>query len=165
VLTTLRPLSISVNESDASVWVDAGVKTSDLLQYLSQHVTPQAPSGWSLGAFPWFVYQSVGGAVATGTHGSNLGPHKSMSNQVGWQCGSRGRRHQRCCAECSNALMLSACLAATDVEALPCVCAHGAVCQVLALDVALANGTRRTFTPEADPFLFKVGVTRLATHH
>jgi hypothetical protein len=28
------------------------------------------------------VSQSVAGAVSTGTHGSNLGPHKSMSHQV-----------------------------------------------------------------------------------
>jgi len=28
------------------------------------------------------VLQSIGGAVSTGTHGSNLGPHKSVSNQV-----------------------------------------------------------------------------------
>jgi hypothetical protein len=31
-LTTMRPLAIDVNETDASVWVDAAVITADLLQ-------------------------------------------------------------------------------------------------------------------------------------
>ncbi|WIA37270.1 hypothetical protein OEZ86_014213 [Tetradesmus obliquus] len=114
-MSTIRPLNISVNESDQSVWVDAGVKTIDLLTFLRHHVTPKAPAGYTLAAFPWFVYQSVAGAVATGTHGSSM-EHNSMSNQV------------------------------------------------LALDVILANGTRRTFTNETDPFLmraFRVSIGKL----
>eukprot|EP00879_Flechtneria_rotunda_P027130 GHRR01029003.1.p1 GENE.GHRR01029003.1~~GHRR01029003.1.p1 ORF type:complete len:256 (+),score=58.73 GHRR01029003.1:545-1312(+) len=107
VMTTIRPLNISVDEASESVWVDAGVITMDLLEYLSNYVTPAAPAGWTLGAFPWFVYQSIGGAVATETHGSSL-THKSLSNQV------------------------------------------------LALDVVLANGTRRVFANETDPFLMRV---------
>jgi FAD/FMN-containing dehydrogenase len=57
------------------------VKTIDLLTFLRHYVTPAAPAGYTLGAFPWFVYQSVAGAVATGTHGSSM-EHNSMSNQV-----------------------------------------------------------------------------------
>lgn len=56
-MTTLRPMNISVNESEPSVWVDAGVKVMDLLDYLGNYVTPAAPAGYTLGAFPWFVYQ------------------------------------------------------------------------------------------------------------
>jgi hypothetical protein len=56
-MTSIRPLNISVNETEASVWVDAGVKVIDLLQYLANYVTPEAPAGYTLGAFPWFVYQ------------------------------------------------------------------------------------------------------------
>eukprot|EP00879_Flechtneria_rotunda_P014556 GHRR01015211.1.p1 GENE.GHRR01015211.1~~GHRR01015211.1.p1 ORF type:complete len:664 (+),score=177.73 GHRR01015211.1:545-2536(+) len=115
VMTTIRPLNISVDEASESVWVDAGVITMDLLEYLSNYVTPAAPAGWTLGAFPWFVYQSIGGAVATETHGSSL-THKSLSNQV------------------------------------------------LALDVVLANGTRRVFANETDPFLmraFRVSLGKL----
>jgi hypothetical protein len=56
-MTTLRPLNITVNESEPSVWVDSGVKVIDLLDYLANYVTPAAPSGYTLGAFPWFVYQ------------------------------------------------------------------------------------------------------------
>ena len=41
-----------------------------------------APSaGYTLPAFPWFVDQTIGGAVATATHGSSL-RHGSLSSQV-----------------------------------------------------------------------------------
>jgi hypothetical protein len=52
-LTTIRPLTISVNESDQSVTVDAGVLVMDLLTYLSNHVTAKAPAGYTLPALPW----------------------------------------------------------------------------------------------------------------
>jgi FAD/FMN-containing dehydrogenase len=107
VLSTIRPLNIEVNETEGSVWVDSGVITQDLLSYLGSYVTRDAPAGYTLPAFPWFVYQTIGGAVATGTHGSSL-QWSSLSNQV------------------------------------------------LGLDVVLANGTRRVFTNETDPFLMKV---------
>ncbi|KAG2493001.1 hypothetical protein HYH03_008665 [Edaphochlamys debaryana] len=81
VMETLRPLVIAVNESERSVTVDAGVRTIDLLRFLAAYVTPSAPSGWTLPAFPWFVFQTLGGAVSTGTHGSSL-HHKSLSSQV-----------------------------------------------------------------------------------
>lgn len=56
-LRTIRPLTIAVNETEQSVWVDAGVIIADLLAYLASYVTPAAPSGYTLPAFPWFVYQ------------------------------------------------------------------------------------------------------------
>jgi hypothetical protein len=56
-MRTIRPLNISVNETEGSVWVDAGVITADLLVYLANYVTPDAPAGYTLPAFPWFVYQ------------------------------------------------------------------------------------------------------------
>ncbi|GBF99231.1 L-gulonolactone oxidase [Raphidocelis subcapitata] len=80
-LTTLRPLAIEVNASDSSVWVDAAVITADLLQFLADFVTEDAPAGWTLPAFPWFVFQTVGGAVATGSHGSSLAAGSLSSRQ------------------------------------------------------------------------------------
>lgn len=47
----------------------------------------------------------------------------------------------------------------TAVEALIESCV-AAIFQVLALDVILANGTRRVFTNETDPFLMKVGASQ-----
>lgn len=94
-MTTLRPLNITVDESDPSVWVDAGVKVIDLLQFLANYVTPAAPSGYTLGAFPWFVYQ----ASARGQLSAREG---AASTCAGWQ--SAGVRqstthlqHNRCC--------------------------------------------------------------------
>ncbi|GLC54135.1 hypothetical protein PLESTB_000827700 [Pleodorina starrii] len=81
VMQTLRPLLIQVNETEESVTVDAGVRTIDLLRYLAAYVTPSSPTGWTLPAFPWFVFQTLGGAVATNTHGSSL-QHSSLSSQV-----------------------------------------------------------------------------------
>ncbi|KAL6752479.1 hypothetical protein V8C86DRAFT_2752850 [Haematococcus lacustris] len=81
VTTAIRPLAIRVLEEEEAVVVDAGVITIDLLNYLANYVTARAPTGWTLPAFPWYVYQTVGGAVATGTHGSSL-KWGTMSNQV-----------------------------------------------------------------------------------
>ena len=38
-------------------------------------------TGYTLAAFPWFIDQTIGGAVATATHGSSL-RHGSLSSQV-----------------------------------------------------------------------------------
>ena len=43
--------------------------------------TAKAPLGYSLPAFPWYIDQSVGGAVSTGTHGSSF-RYGSLSSQV-----------------------------------------------------------------------------------
>lgn len=80
-LTTLRPKRIVVNQTEESVTVDAGVVTVHLLDYLANYVTSDAPAGWTLPAFPWFVYQTIGGAVATGSHGSSLS-YNSLSDQA-----------------------------------------------------------------------------------
>ena len=53
----------------------------DLIQFLGNYVTKLSPTGYTLPAFPWFVYQSIGGAVATGSHGSSL-KWGTLSNQV-----------------------------------------------------------------------------------
>ena len=128
---------IQVNESDATVTVEAGVSTRVLLDYLSdymygsqafikgssygpqsflrldrvQPVAPAAleacalvtlkpttlleqrlltsshvhrtstnPRGWTLKAFSWYIDQSIGGAIATGTHGSSF-QYGSMSSE------------------------------------------------------------------------------------
>ena len=45
VMTTIRPLSIEVNEEEMSVWVSAGVTIWDLMDYLGNYNTPSAPRG------------------------------------------------------------------------------------------------------------------------
>ncbi|XRB12283.1 FAD-binding PCMH-type domain-containing protein [Pseudoscourfieldia marina] len=68
-LRTISPKQIIVDEENLTVLVDAGVKTRDLLNYLSEFGDG---SGYTLPAFSWFIDQTIGGAVATGTHGSSL---------------------------------------------------------------------------------------------
>ena len=41
----------------------------------------KAPQGYTLPAFSWFIDQTIGGAVATATHGSSF-LHGSLSNQA-----------------------------------------------------------------------------------
>ena len=52
---------------------------------LQQHATVcrsnKAPQGYTLAAFSWFIDQTMGGAVATATHGSSF-RYGSLSNQV-----------------------------------------------------------------------------------
>ncbi|KAK9823265.1 hypothetical protein WJX72_001448 [[Myrmecia] bisecta] len=72
---------IQVNETSGTVTVQAGVPQHMLLDYLSKYSTITQPSGWTLAAFSWFIDQTIGGAVATGTHGSTL-THGSLSSQV-----------------------------------------------------------------------------------
>ena len=80
-MTTIRPLTIAVDEVEETAWVDAGIRLNDALDYLGNFVTQNAPRGWTLGAQPICIGQSVGGAVSTGTHGSSL-VHGSLSKQV-----------------------------------------------------------------------------------
>lgn len=54
--------------------------------------TSSAPDGYTLPAFAWFLDQTIGGAVATATHGSSL-VYGSLSSQVG-----RIYRHGPCTA-------------------------------------------------------------------
>jgi len=41
--------------------------TADVLDYLAKY-----GRGWTLPAFPWFTFQTIAGAVATGTHGTSM---------------------------------------------------------------------------------------------
>lgn len=80
-MSSIRPLRITVDEEAQTVTADAGVVVADLLSFLANYATPRSPAGYTLPAFPWFVYQTVGGAVATGTHGSSV-PDASLSAQL-----------------------------------------------------------------------------------
>lgn len=60
---------VLVNPTARTVKSPAGVTTRELLDLLAS-VAP-AP-GWTLPTIPWFIDQTIGGAVATGSHGSSL---------------------------------------------------------------------------------------------
>ncbi len=47
-LSTLRPLGIQVLPQESAVWVDAGVLTAHLLQFLADFTTIDAPAGYTL---------------------------------------------------------------------------------------------------------------------
>lgn len=96
-----------VDTARRTVKVDAGVKLRDLLDFLANYDDDdnngaggdRAPSagntrgarpigsgggggeGYTLPSFPWFIDQTMGGAVATATHGSSL-RHGSLSSQL-----------------------------------------------------------------------------------
>jgi len=72
---------IQVNEDAATVTVAAGIPQRMLLNYLSEYRYWKEPAGWALPAFSWFIDQTIGGAVATGTHGSSM-RWGSLSSQV-----------------------------------------------------------------------------------
>merc|ERR1719203_1796124 len=58
---------LGFNSARTTVRVQPGVHTRDLLEYTLKE-------GLSLKNYPWFIDQTVGGAVATGTHGSDFQP-------------------------------------------------------------------------------------------
>lgn len=72
---------IRVNEKESTVTVGAGVSQRHLLGFLADHKSAQNPKGWTLPTFSWFIDQTIGGAVSTGTHGSSL-EHGSISNCI-----------------------------------------------------------------------------------
>lgn len=72
---------IMVDEDKATVTVAAGIPQRLLLDYLSSYTYWKEKSGWTLPAFSWFIDQTIGGAVATGTHGSSM-RWGSLSSQV-----------------------------------------------------------------------------------
>ena len=72
---------IQVDEAAQTVTVAAGIPQRQLLDYLSDYTYGSNPEGWTLPAFSWFIDQTIGGAVATGTHGSSF-QHGSLSSQV-----------------------------------------------------------------------------------
>ncbi|KAK9839103.1 hypothetical protein WJX74_009638 [Apatococcus lobatus] len=72
---------IHINEDESSVTAAAGVSQRLLLDYLANFKSSKASNGYTLGAFSWFVDQTIGGAVATGTHGSSF-KFNSLSSQL-----------------------------------------------------------------------------------
>jgi FAD/FMN-containing dehydrogenase len=90
---------VRIDTSSMTVTVDAGVILRDLLDHLANHDDPTADEdqpmpllfgdalfrgtqrGYTLAAFPWFIDQTIAGAVATATHGSSL-RHGSISSQT-----------------------------------------------------------------------------------
>ena len=89
-LRDFRPSRIGANDEDEDASEDASEddrsSTSsrsalDVLRRLRRNGGETNEAGYTLPAFPWFVDQTVGGAVATATHGSSL-RHGSLSSQV-----------------------------------------------------------------------------------
>jgi FAD/FMN-containing dehydrogenase len=72
---------ILVDEESRSVTVAAGISQRALLDYLSEYKFGTEPRGWTLPTISYFIDQTVGGAVATGTHGSSF-EHGSLSSQI-----------------------------------------------------------------------------------
>ena len=75
---------IWVDEDARTVTVAAGVTQRTVLDYLSTYKGPRDLNrgrGWILPAQSWFIDQTIGGAVATNTHGSSL-RYGSLSNSV-----------------------------------------------------------------------------------
>lgn len=66
------PQYVHMNTTEETVLVSAGVKQRRLLDYLAQYGTEEGGSGWTLPAFSWFIDQTMGGAIATDTHGSSM---------------------------------------------------------------------------------------------
>lgn len=72
---------IVIDEDARTVEVPSGTSQRVLLDFLANYTVGQQPLGWTLRAFPWFIDQTIGGAVATGTHGSSMS-EGSLSSQV-----------------------------------------------------------------------------------
>jgi FAD/FMN-containing dehydrogenase len=72
---------IRVDEDNATVTVAAGITQRMLFEYLGNYTHWKEPRGWAIPAYSWFIDQTVGGAVSTGTHGSTL-RWGSISSQV-----------------------------------------------------------------------------------
>lgn len=76
-----KDFPIQVDEAKQEVTVAAGIPQRMLLGYLAEYTHESQPEGWVLPAFSWFVDQTIGGAVATGTHGSSF-QYGSLSSQL-----------------------------------------------------------------------------------
>ena len=72
VTMSTLPQYVHVNATEETVIVSAGIKQRRLLDYLAQYGTDEGGPGWTLPAFSWFIDQTMGGAVATDTHGSSV---------------------------------------------------------------------------------------------
>lgn len=73
--------AIEVHEDKMTVSVAAGVPQRTLLTHLAKFKTAKAPEGYTLGSHCWFIDQTIGGVVATASHGSSL-THGSVSDQL-----------------------------------------------------------------------------------
>lgn len=72
---------IQIDEDKETVTVAAGISQRALMEYLAAFTYWKQPLGWTLPAFSWFIDQSIGGAIATGTHGSSM-QWGSLSSQL-----------------------------------------------------------------------------------
>ncbi|KAL4438020.1 hypothetical protein ABPG77_004241 [Micractinium sp. CCAP 211/92] len=72
---------IRVDEEAGTVTVAAGIPQRMLLDYLADYRYGRQPAGWVLPAFSWWTDQTIGGAVATNSHGSTM-RYGSLSSQV-----------------------------------------------------------------------------------
>eukprot|EP01023_Acetabularia_acetabulum_P065410 TRINITY_DN8655_c0_g1_i3.p1 TRINITY_DN8655_c0_g1~~TRINITY_DN8655_c0_g1_i3.p1 ORF type:complete len:582 (+),score=94.72 TRINITY_DN8655_c0_g1_i3:131-1876(+) len=72
---------IQVSQDETTVTVSAGVSQRVVLDFLAKFRGETFKGGYTLQAFSWFIDQTIGGAVATGTHGSSI-THASLSNQL-----------------------------------------------------------------------------------
>jgi len=70
--TTLEDQTIRLDAVKKTAKIPAGLITHDVLDALTRYTSSSAPNGWTLGGFPWFCFQTIGGAVATGSHGSSM---------------------------------------------------------------------------------------------
>ena len=77
LLTEIENKRVIVDETAMTAKVDAGYVLHDFLDYLAAY-----GSGYTLGNFPWFTFQTVGGAVATGSHGSSLSYGSLSSDEL-----------------------------------------------------------------------------------
>lgn len=130
----------------------------------------KAPQGYTLPAFSWFIDQTIGGAVATATHGSSL-RHGSLSNQASLQC------QPTCIAFCAR-LMQQPPLHYLEHRLVPCLLRHNMTfnlsityfscwchghlyfrcCvapQVTSIQSVLANGTVANFSPQSNKHLWR----------
>ena len=125
------------------------------------------PSGWTLPAFSWYLDQTIGGAVATGTHGSSM-RYGSLSSQVGGQAGVVPAAVPHAEEDCCSSLWQPAHQAAssrTSCTHTPCTpppcpppCPphrhHPAPLQLRGIQMILANGSLVELTPASNLHLF-----------
>ena len=115
--------------------------------------TSRAPLGYCLNMFAWYIDQTVGGAVATGTHGSSL-KWGSLSSQVRIRRGAFPSHALPIALHMRHASILARryshvpfCHSATE-SSLSCM-------QVSRIELALANGSLLELTPQRNPHLFR----------
>lgn len=83
VMTEIQEAKVApiIDEVAMTVTAPAGLTQRGLLAALDAFRSAAAPDGYTLGAFSWFLDQTLGGAVSTATHGSSL-VFGSLSSQL-----------------------------------------------------------------------------------